>query len=171
MADHFLANPEQLKIVTGLQARTEAATRYTLIALTAKSRDRPRPGGSRSSRPSSAPPASISPDQTPTDRAVPRSIGPATGRGLPTPRPGSTNAISAGSALKPEQLLPADLREPRSASNPKISRSEPGSYRHRNGGWRQLRPIRLANATDRSVVDQTPQHRIRSRASAPRSRS
>ncbi|MEV4251363.1 MerR family transcriptional regulator [Streptosporangium canum] len=33
MADHFLANPEQLKIVTGLQARTEAATRYTLIAL------------------------------------------------------------------------------------------------------------------------------------------
>ncbi|WP_214326353.1 MerR family transcriptional regulator [Nonomuraea sediminis] len=32
-ADHFLANPEQLKIVTGLQARTEAATRYKLIAL------------------------------------------------------------------------------------------------------------------------------------------
>ncbi|MFD8534161.1 MerR family transcriptional regulator [Streptosporangium canum] len=32
MADHFLANPEQLKIMTGLQARTEAATRYTLIA-------------------------------------------------------------------------------------------------------------------------------------------
>jgi hypothetical protein len=33
MADHFLANPAQLKIVTGLQARTEAATRYELIAL------------------------------------------------------------------------------------------------------------------------------------------
>ncbi|MFD4394485.1 MerR family transcriptional regulator [Kitasatospora sp. NPDC058397] len=31
-ADHFLANPAQLKIVTGLQARTEAATRYQLIA-------------------------------------------------------------------------------------------------------------------------------------------
>ncbi|MEU4409082.1 MerR family transcriptional regulator [Streptosporangium sp. NPDC023963] len=33
MADHFLANPAQLRIVTGLQARTEAATRYKLIAL------------------------------------------------------------------------------------------------------------------------------------------
>ncbi|MGI5290229.1 MerR family transcriptional regulator [Nonomuraea polychroma] len=33
MADHFLANPAHLKIVTGLQARTEAATRYKLIAL------------------------------------------------------------------------------------------------------------------------------------------
>ncbi|NUW30305.1 MerR family transcriptional regulator [Nonomuraea sp. SMC257] len=33
MADHFLANPEHLKIVTGLQARTEAATRYKLISL------------------------------------------------------------------------------------------------------------------------------------------
>ncbi|MEU0571605.1 MerR family transcriptional regulator [Nonomuraea sp. NPDC005983] len=33
IADHFLANPAQLKIVTGLQARTEAATRYKLIAL------------------------------------------------------------------------------------------------------------------------------------------
>jgi DNA-binding transcriptional MerR regulator len=32
MADHYLANPEQLKIVTGLHARTEAATRYRLIA-------------------------------------------------------------------------------------------------------------------------------------------
>ncbi|WP_433516738.1 MerR family transcriptional regulator [Nonomuraea sp. CA-143628] len=32
MADHFLANPAHLKIVTGLQARTEAATRYELIA-------------------------------------------------------------------------------------------------------------------------------------------
>jgi len=32
MADHYLANPAQLKIVTGLQARTEAATRYRLIA-------------------------------------------------------------------------------------------------------------------------------------------
>lgn len=32
MADHFLANPAQLKIMTGLQARTEAATRYKLIA-------------------------------------------------------------------------------------------------------------------------------------------
>jgi DNA-binding transcriptional MerR regulator len=32
IADHFLANPAQLKIVTSLQARTEAATRYTLIA-------------------------------------------------------------------------------------------------------------------------------------------
>ena len=31
-ADHYLANPTQLKIVTGLQARTEAATRYKLIA-------------------------------------------------------------------------------------------------------------------------------------------
>ncbi|MEV0403841.1 MerR family transcriptional regulator [Actinoallomurus sp. NPDC050550] len=31
-ADHCLANPAQLKIVTGLQARTEAATRYQLIA-------------------------------------------------------------------------------------------------------------------------------------------
>ncbi|NNH72860.1 MerR family transcriptional regulator [Nocardia uniformis] len=30
-ADHFLANPALLKTVTGLQARTEAATRYTLI--------------------------------------------------------------------------------------------------------------------------------------------
>ncbi|MEQ4724499.1 MerR family transcriptional regulator [Nonomuraea sp. B19D2] len=33
VADHFLANPALLKIVTGLQARTEAATRYNLIAL------------------------------------------------------------------------------------------------------------------------------------------
>ncbi|MBF6341680.1 MerR family transcriptional regulator [Nocardia abscessus] len=32
MADHYLANPAHLKIVTALQARTEAATRYTLIA-------------------------------------------------------------------------------------------------------------------------------------------
>ncbi|MFC7304001.1 MerR family transcriptional regulator [Streptomyces monticola] len=32
MADHYLANPAQLKIVTGLQARTEAATRYKMIA-------------------------------------------------------------------------------------------------------------------------------------------
>ena len=31
-ADHYLANPALLKIVTGLQARTEAATRYKLIA-------------------------------------------------------------------------------------------------------------------------------------------
>lgn len=31
-ADHYLANPELLKTVTGLQARTEASTRYTLIA-------------------------------------------------------------------------------------------------------------------------------------------
>ncbi|MFG3621175.1 MerR family transcriptional regulator [Nocardia sp. NPDC047654] len=32
MADHYLANPTHLQIVTGLQARTEAATRYQLIA-------------------------------------------------------------------------------------------------------------------------------------------
>jgi DNA-binding transcriptional MerR regulator len=32
VADHYLANPALLKTVTGLQARTEAATRYTLIA-------------------------------------------------------------------------------------------------------------------------------------------
>lgn len=32
MADHFLANPEHLKIVTGLQAGTDAAARYHLIA-------------------------------------------------------------------------------------------------------------------------------------------
>ncbi|GAA4622000.1 MerR family transcriptional regulator [Actinoallomurus vinaceus] len=32
MADHYLANPAQLKTVTGLQARTEAATRYRLIS-------------------------------------------------------------------------------------------------------------------------------------------
>ncbi|MFV2173580.1 MerR family transcriptional regulator [Actinomadura sp. LOL_016] len=32
MADHYVANPEHLKIVTGLHARTEAATRYRLIA-------------------------------------------------------------------------------------------------------------------------------------------
>ncbi|MGY1899881.1 MerR family transcriptional regulator [Nocardia gipuzkoensis] len=32
MADHYLANPAHLRIVTGLQARTEAATRYQLIA-------------------------------------------------------------------------------------------------------------------------------------------
>ncbi|MFC8380962.1 MerR family transcriptional regulator [Nocardia sp. NPDC057272] len=31
LAEHYLAHPEQLKIVTGLQARTEAATRYKLI--------------------------------------------------------------------------------------------------------------------------------------------
>jgi DNA-binding transcriptional MerR regulator len=31
-ADHYLAHPEHLKIVTGLQARTDAATRYRLIA-------------------------------------------------------------------------------------------------------------------------------------------
>ncbi|MFB4278218.1 MerR family DNA-binding transcriptional regulator [Nonomuraea sp. MTCD27] len=31
-ADRYLANPALLKTVTGLQARTEAATRYTLIA-------------------------------------------------------------------------------------------------------------------------------------------
>ncbi|MBB6550868.1 MerR family transcriptional regulator [Nonomuraea rubra] len=32
VADHFLANPAHLKIVTGLQARTDAAARYHLIA-------------------------------------------------------------------------------------------------------------------------------------------
>ncbi|MFF3571478.1 MerR family transcriptional regulator [Nocardia jiangxiensis] len=32
MAEHYLANPAQLKIVTGMQARTEAGTRYHLIA-------------------------------------------------------------------------------------------------------------------------------------------
>ncbi|MFJ8856209.1 hypothetical protein [Streptomyces sp. NPDC102437] len=32
LADHYLAGPEQLRIVTGLQARTEAATRYEMIA-------------------------------------------------------------------------------------------------------------------------------------------
>ncbi|UBU08467.1 MerR family transcriptional regulator [Nonomuraea gerenzanensis] len=32
MADHFLANPAHLKIVTGLQARTDTAARYHLIA-------------------------------------------------------------------------------------------------------------------------------------------
>lgn len=32
MADHYVANPAQLKIVTGLQAGTETATRYRLIA-------------------------------------------------------------------------------------------------------------------------------------------
>lgn len=32
MADHFLANPEHLKIVTGLQGRTDTATRYQLLA-------------------------------------------------------------------------------------------------------------------------------------------
>ncbi|MFD4594235.1 MerR family transcriptional regulator [Streptomyces rubiginosohelvolus] len=32
MADYYLANPARLRIVTGLQARTEAATRYKLIA-------------------------------------------------------------------------------------------------------------------------------------------
>ncbi|WP_194828291.1 MerR family transcriptional regulator [Nocardia sp. XZ_19_231] len=31
VAEHYLANPDHLEIVTGLQARTEAATRYTLI--------------------------------------------------------------------------------------------------------------------------------------------
>ncbi|GLW33672.1 MerR family transcriptional regulator [Actinoplanes regularis] len=32
VADHYLANPALLKTVTGLRARTETATRYTLIA-------------------------------------------------------------------------------------------------------------------------------------------
>ncbi|GAA2254275.1 hypothetical protein GCM10010104_59060 [Streptomyces indiaensis] len=32
MADHYLANPAQLRIVTGLQARTQAATRYKPIS-------------------------------------------------------------------------------------------------------------------------------------------
>ncbi|MGW0247039.1 MerR family transcriptional regulator [Nocardia goodfellowii] len=32
MVEHYLANPEQLKILTGMQARTEAATRYRIIA-------------------------------------------------------------------------------------------------------------------------------------------
>ncbi|MFB6815819.1 MerR family transcriptional regulator [Streptomyces sp. NPDC056347] len=32
LADHYLANPEQLEIVTGLRARTEAATRYEMVA-------------------------------------------------------------------------------------------------------------------------------------------
>lgn len=32
LADHYLANPAHLKIVTALQARTDTATRYTLIA-------------------------------------------------------------------------------------------------------------------------------------------
>ncbi|MGW0183330.1 MerR family transcriptional regulator [Nocardia sp. NPDC003345] len=31
-AEHYLTNPAQLRIVTGLQARTETATRYRLIA-------------------------------------------------------------------------------------------------------------------------------------------
>jgi hypothetical protein len=33
IADHFLAHPAHLKIVTGLRARTEAGTRYKLLAL------------------------------------------------------------------------------------------------------------------------------------------
>jgi DNA-binding transcriptional MerR regulator len=33
IADHFLANPAHLKIMTGLQAGTESSTRYKLIAL------------------------------------------------------------------------------------------------------------------------------------------
>ncbi|MGY0232192.1 MerR family transcriptional regulator [Longispora urticae] len=32
MAEHYLAHPDHLKIVTALQARTDTATRYTLIA-------------------------------------------------------------------------------------------------------------------------------------------
>ncbi|MFF2011885.1 MerR family transcriptional regulator [Streptomyces sp. NPDC058195] len=32
LVGHYLAHPEQLKIVTGLQARTEAATRYEMVA-------------------------------------------------------------------------------------------------------------------------------------------
>ena len=32
LAEHYLANPAQLRIVTGLQARTEAATRYRMVA-------------------------------------------------------------------------------------------------------------------------------------------
>ncbi|WIX76208.1 hypothetical protein QRX50_32690 [Amycolatopsis carbonis] len=32
LAEHYLANRAQLSIVTGLQARTEAATRYRLVA-------------------------------------------------------------------------------------------------------------------------------------------
>ena len=32
LAVHYLANPDRLKIVTGLQARTEAAARYRMIA-------------------------------------------------------------------------------------------------------------------------------------------
>jgi DNA-binding transcriptional MerR regulator len=32
MAEHYLAHPKQLKIVTGLQAPTETATRYRLVA-------------------------------------------------------------------------------------------------------------------------------------------
>ncbi|QIS15526.1 MerR family transcriptional regulator [Nocardia arthritidis] len=32
MAEHYLANPEHLKVVTALQARTDTATRYTMIA-------------------------------------------------------------------------------------------------------------------------------------------
>ncbi|MFI2335451.1 MerR family transcriptional regulator [Nocardia rhamnosiphila] len=32
MAEHYLANPAQLRIVTGLQAHTETSTRYRLIA-------------------------------------------------------------------------------------------------------------------------------------------
>ncbi|MGW6933600.1 MerR family transcriptional regulator [Lentzea sp. NPDC054927] len=32
LSDHYLANPEHLKIVTGLRARTEPGTRYRLIA-------------------------------------------------------------------------------------------------------------------------------------------
>ncbi|GAA4545356.1 MerR family transcriptional regulator [Amycolatopsis samaneae] len=32
MAEHYLANPAQLRIVTGLQARTETTTRYRLVA-------------------------------------------------------------------------------------------------------------------------------------------
>lgn len=32
MAEHYLTNPDQLTIVTGLQARTQTATRYRLIA-------------------------------------------------------------------------------------------------------------------------------------------
>ncbi|WP_327095360.1 MerR family transcriptional regulator [Nocardia vinacea] len=32
LADHFLTHPEHLKVVTALQARTDTATRYTMIA-------------------------------------------------------------------------------------------------------------------------------------------
>jgi hypothetical protein len=69
--DHYLTDFENaledtapLKTVTGLQARAEASTRYTQIAHHGEQHTPAAARLAALSRPTFAPPASVSPDQT-----------------------------------------------------------------------------------------------------------
>jgi hypothetical protein len=70
--------------VTGLQARTEAATRYKLIALHGEEQGSAAARGIALIETKLRSAGIHIPNTTPTDRAVLRSFGPATGRDLPS---------------------------------------------------------------------------------------